>query len=1134
MVLLLLALGAAPPASLTGVQKALVAPLAGLGREAERHGQAGRHEEACALFARILAAEEGVYGPLHAETLGSLAGLAGWREVKGDWDEALRLRMRAAEVARRLYGPEDYRAVDAGWAVRGCRLLARVGPARARRHFAAVKAYQVAMGHHAAGRYKEAEAVLRKALKDTEEAIGAESPFHATCLGDLGLLRKMAADHAGARALLGRALEARERMLGPRHPSVSVTLGTLALLLYDTGEARAALPLAERALAIRRDADGRGHPDYAICLNNVALLRHELGDPQAAYPLYKEVAGIQAATVGARSLGYATTLYNLGLVERDTGRFDDAAASLRRAREIVPAGHPLRVHVLRSLAIAVSEGGEPTKAVPLAREAIALAEKAHGRTHPAYATCLNDMAAIQLSMGDFLHAGALYEQTVALRRKSLGVKHPEYAAALNNLGNLLYVCGDLDNAVGACGQAVRIAEAVRGRSHPDTALYRHNLALAVQARGDPRAAIAMFEEAAAVQKAALGADSAAYAITLFNLASARQDLGDHAGAMALLGGAARAHAAVAGPYSRVRASFLRGMALSSLALRNTGAAAVYAEEALAAARARLERNAWGMSERQQLTAVAALSLHLGLRLTLPEESAEVCHGHVLAWKGSVLARQAQRRLFARLRADPLHRFKAMQLLDVTRRLAASHGRGADGPDGSFTLSILKERLEEQLGAASAEFRSARRRVGSAGLAAALPEGVALVDYFSVARSTSNARGEERLTAWVVRRGRPTARVEMGRSAPIGAAAAAWRAAVEAGKEGAVLRRMAWAPLEGHLGGATTVLVSPDGPLAGVPFAALPGRRSGGYLAEDVAVAVVTSPHALPELLAPARGADKPGLLTVGGPDFDAALPGRPRGTRGVAWKPLPGAEDEARAVAELFRGREARGPARPLSGGGATKDAARRLIGRSSFVHLATHGFFAEAGTAGGGGDGLGVRADEAAFIRRLHPGLLSGLVFAGANRPTEEDDGLLTALEVAEMDLSTLELAVLSACQTGLGKEAAGEGMLGLQRAFGVAGCRSVVSSLWSVDDAATAVLMERFYHHLWQKKLPRLEALRQAQMEVMRHPEWVEDRAKRLAGTPGLRGLGKASEVIASGKAVRRSPPAWWAAWQLSGDWR
>src|SRR5205085_1996947 len=129
--------------------------------------------------------------------------------------------------------------------------------------------------------------------------------------------------------------------------------------------------------------------------------------------------------------------------------------------------------------------------------------------------------------------------------------------------------------------------------------------------------------------------------------------------------------------------------------------------------------------------------------------------------------------------------------------------------------------------------------------------------------------------------------------------------------------------------------------------------------------------------------------------------------------------------------------------------------------------------------------------------------------------------------------LAVLSACETGLGKVAGGEGVLGLQRAFQAAGARSLVVSLWKVNDAATAVLMDQFYANLWQKGLSRLEALRQAQLSVLRQPPaWLAQRAKEL----GVRGI--EDEPVAVGpvkgqaSTARRCPPVLWAAFVLSGD--
>jgi CHAT domain-containing protein len=115
-----------------------------------------------------------------------------------------------------------------------------------------------------------------------------------------------------------------------------------------------------------------------------------------------------------------------------------------------------------------------------------------------------------------------------------------------------------------------------------------------------------------------------------------------------------------------------------------------------------------------------------------------------------------------------------------------------------------------------------------------------------------------------------------------------------------------------------------------------------------------------------------------------------------------------------------------LTGPGATEAAVRKAAGSARVLHLATHGFFAppEVPAARGGPDGT---------VTGFHPGLLSGLVLAGANRPTDPltgaDDGVLTALEVSALDLRGVELAVLSACETGLGPSAGGEGVLGLQR---------------------------------------------------------------------------------------------------------
>jgi CHAT domain-containing protein len=248
--------------------------------------------------------------------------------------------------------------------------------------------------------------------------------------------------------------------------------------------------------------------------------------------------------------------------------------------------------------------------------------------------------------------------------------------------------------------------------------------------------------------------------------------------------------------------------------------------------------------------------------------------------------------------------------------------------------------------------------------------------------------------------------------------------------------------------------------------------------------------------------------------------------------PLPATGDEIATIGHYFRNRFRGAAALELAGKDATEEAFRRAAPRARYLHLATHGYFApaELRSALGPGDQKdprpGIDTLGGAGVVGYHPGLLSGIVLAGANRrptPIGQDDGILTALEVAELDLSGVELVVLSACETGLGEVAGGEGLLGLQRAFQVADAKTVVASLWSVNDDATRLLIAEFYRNLWEKKLPKGEALRQAQLKMLRGELRPSD-----SRPPGARGLKRPDAP----QDYRK--PYYWAAFVLSGDWR
>jgi CHAT domain-containing protein len=266
---------------------------------------------------------------------------------------------------------------------------------------------------------------------------------------------------------------------------------------------------------------------------------------------------------------------------------------------------------------------------------------------------------------------------------------------------------------------------------------------------------------------------------------------------------------------------------------------------------------------------------------------------------------------------------------------------------------------------------------------------------------------------------------------------------------------AWlvAPLDTYL---TTpkVGIIPHQALHYVPFAALSNGEQG--FGERFALFYLPSAGTLPFIQAKA-GREETAPLILGDPETDN--PALPR---------LEHAAQEAALVAELF-GSE------PLLGAEASEGQVRAQAGGAGVLHLAAHGTFNPAAP------------------------LFSRLWLA----PGGDDDGRLNVHEVYELDLGRADLVVLSACETQMGELSAGDEVVGLTRAF-LYGAPTVVASLWSVDDAATGVLMTRFYEHLLAGK-GKAEALQAAQAEVRAdpaHPEWAHPyywAAFVLSGDPG-----------------------------------
>jgi CHAT domain-containing protein len=303
--------------------------------------------------------------------------------------------------------------------------------------------------------------------------------------------------------------------------------------------------------------------------------------------------------------------------------------------------------------------------------------------------------------------------------------------------------------------------------------------------------------------------------------------------------------------------------------------------------------------------------------------------------------------------------------------------------------------------------------------------------------------------------------------------------------GAVIYQLLLDPLREELKEVKKLVIAPEGALALLPFALLPHENR--FLGDQYQIRYVNSMKDLWrwELMKRQVFREVRPPLIVGEPDYDAfpagvALGAAARKTEGALallrnaqWSKLAGARAEAEAIRDLWK---ASNP-RLLLGSNATETAVRTYT-RPKFVHISTHGYFLPDlpfKVAFEEGKGYSIDfAEPDKDDETNNPFLRSGLALTGAAKwsqiPDAAQDGLLTALDVSLWDLEGTELAILSACSTGLGDVRSSEGVVGLRQAFLAAGARALIVSLWPVPDAETKDLMTRLHYHLLRGKKPAL----------------------------------------------------------------
>ncbi len=1069
--------------------------------------QMARQDEARPLYERALALHEARAPEGTIESTWSLEGLGRIHADAGDLQEALRLFERSLEIEQRLLAADHP-------------LLSRTLNA-------------IAVIHRRLGDNPKAVALYERTLRINEARLGPDHPNTAVALTNLANARWDVGDPDGARGLLERALRIRLQKLGEEHPLTAMNQLKLAGALFELGDHAAASDHFRKANEILVRTRGPEHTDVAAGLYMLGTVSNEMGDFESARIAIERGLQIYRKAHGERSEKAAEGLWRLADVHLQLHEPREAESLLRRALEIQaqPGGlQSFQAAVTsRLLGLALLEEGRLEESGRWTADAVAVLEEVAGPESQVLGLALMQLGRVHMEAGSLEEAEKLARRAASIFEERADL----YRGRIESLALLA---------------RLRLL-----RGDPGGSLER---ALESESAGREafRAVALVLTESAALRYERLRRSGLDLALSaLADSARARplrgSDVGKAFDALIRSRALVLAEMAERGRFVRLRqrpetsalAEDLRraSLRLSKLVFSGVsdGGGAVAAQHE--AARKEKERAELALARQASRLSADAANEEVGLgevAAALPDGAALVAYVRFNRWTSAGAPSTAS---------------------GATTASAVPEGAG---PPTAPAVQTSAASLHAGGTSATVTGDSDRVRVPAAGevddptpLATSASGGGAT----SPAPGTAGSRFSEvpSYAAFVLPVGSTEpVLVPLGEAAAVEEAVSSWRRAVSApgpefsgaaspsakeyGRAGSTLRERIWDPVERHVGEARMVFVAPDGPVSLVNLTTLP-RADGTYLLERGPLIHYLAAER--EIVAGGRTERSgEGLMAVGEPDYDGNLAAVGRGSivlaahrkverkegtaaapvyRGrrsscddpkkMTFAPLPASGAEIESIAKLWTETGKPGGPSPrgalfLKGLQASEDAFKRLAPGRKVLHVATHGFFLGDDCRAAGGGAAWTRIAES-------PMLLSGLALAGANHrgevdpASEQEDGILTAEEIAALDLGGVEWAVLSACDTGVGEVQAGEGVLGLRRAFSTAGARTLIMTLWAVDDAATLDWMKRLYR-LRLSGLPTSESVRRASLESL------QERKER----------------------GRSTHPFFWGGFIAAGDWR
>ncbi len=922
--------------------------------------------------------------------------------------------------------------------------------------------------------FLEEAAALRK------EILGEKHVDYAASLNNLGILYERIGSYDKSMMNHKKCLQIRKEALGEKHPDYGQSLNNLAVMYYLLGKYSESEALYKESQKNIAEVFGTRHPDYLRAITNLASLYSMIGSYSMAEALYKEGLSIKKEVLGEKHLDYLQTLANFADYCHLIGNYTLAESyykeCLKKLQDVLGKEHPDYAQLLNNIGNFYEDIGNLNASMILHTEALHIRKTSLGSKHPNYAQSVSNLANLHWKMGNFIEADALQREALSIRKETLGENHSEYLESLNNLAILHHQIGNFQAAEAFYKQGLSSQCELITQKNILYAHFASNLANLYCLRNNLLPVDSLFHESLDVYKNRLSDNHPQYISGLKNLSDFNWLKGNKILALE------QTATAKQWGIRQIKTQFPHLSEFQKSTFFNE-TIKIYLDT----------YNSYAI-EMPRIDTKALYDLQLSSKALLMHASQKM-KNRILNSGDTALVKK-----YGEWNVLKEQIIKATEMSESTRQ---AKGIKLD------SLTNASEDLEKELSKKSESFASLtdQKRTTWQDIQKTLKKGEAAIEIVrtnkyglaKVVTDTSDVAKAPNFpqypiygltdTAYyavlIIKKSSKQPEIVLIKNGnELEEKFAVYQKnTIQFMQEDLISYDQFWLPIAQKLKGIKKVYFSPDGVYNQISLNTLQNPKTKKFVLDEIELHLVTNTK---DILAFGKSENKTlKAELLGYPLYDLqtqnADAARMRevladSTRAFAnfqqVSLLPGTKKEVEDIFQILS--QKKYSLEILTEQNATEENIKK-VKNPKILHLSTHGFF----------------IDSKEKNEKVNPMLRSGLLLTGVSDYTraevkpDTEDGILTALEAANLDLDETDLVVLSACETGLGDVKAGEGVYGLQRAFKVAGVKSIVMSMWKVDDAVTQKLMTTFYQKFAESNKAR-QAFKEAQAIIKKqHPE-------------------------------------------------